>query len=461
MVTIITEDKMSEGTTYTGPTDFTHLHSHTIFSLLDGVATPNDYFSKCVENKWSALAITEHGVLNSIPDAYFASKQFGIKFVAGCEFYFCNYDDLRKDMLNKGIKVNEWRKNNKDWSDRIYRHRHITILAKNEVGYGNMLALNILAWKDGFYRKPRIWMDALGKHKEGLIVLSGCMNGAIIHEILHDNLHGKKTNEGEIVGAIAYAKKFKEIFGDDFYIELQMPGVENDVRLFKILTIIAQQLKIKTVLTNDCHYLDSKDAFVQKVMMAIDQDTTVYDSELFYTKTNEQYFKTRAQLWDKYTTGNYGKGFSNDLFEKSCDATLEIADKCTTFKINLDSKLPKVHNADVELAKLALAGLKSKSFDKDNTKYQMDGKMVTYREQMVSELRLFKEKDFSSYFLITRNLVKASPLPPGPGRGSAGGSLVCFLIDIHAINPFMWGTSFARFLSPSRGGNMLNVGFPK
>jgi DNA polymerase-3 subunit alpha len=200
-------------------------------------------------------------------------------------------------------------------------------------------------------------------------------------------------------------------------------------------------------------------------MMAIDQNTTIEDPELFYTKTNEQYLKTRAELWQKYSIDGYSKGFGRELFENSCNNTLEVADKCEPFKPDLGPKLPKSlggKNDDVELARLAYKGLVGKGLDKDERKYQMDGKMVTPREQMLNELKLFKEKDFSSYFLITRNLVKASSIPySSPGRGSSAGSLVCFLLGITMINPLLFGLSFSRFLSPSRGGNMLSIGFPK
>lgn len=453
---------------YPGSSDFVHLHAHTLFSMLDGVAQPDEYFKACAERKWPAMAITEHGILNSIPDAYLAAKAHKVKFIVGCEFYYNDYEPIRRDLFSKGVKIGELRNTDLEFAQRLTRNRHLTVLAKNMVGYENILKINKLAWQDGYYYKPRIWFDTLAKHKEGLIVLSGCLNGPVSHEVRHGNITGSKkqlNNETiPLCGAIEYAQKFHDVFGEDYYIELQMPGIPEDDRAFKMLAAIAENMGIKPVLCNDAHYMQRKDFELQKIMMAIDQDTTVDDPNLFHVNSSEQYLKTRYELRATYTNGLYANHVPISFFEKACDTTLEIADKCETFKPNMEPKLPNIDGSDDTLIILAVEGLKARGLHRDKKKYLVDGREVTYMEQLQLELQRFIEKKFSSYFLITRELIKCSVdkgYPIGPARGSAGGSLVCYVIGIQSLDPIKWGLSFDRFLSPSRGGNMLNVMMPR
>ena len=445
---------------FPGKTEMVHLHNHSLFSLLDGVAHPSDYFKVCAERKWPACAITEHGVLNSIPDAYLAAKEHKIKFIVGCEFYFNDFEQKRRDLFAKGAKMGELKQKFPDLANRISRNRHITVLAKNEVGYINMLKINKAAWEFGFYYKPRVSFDLLAKHHEGLIVLSGCLNGPVCHELRNGNLVSKDY----IIGAINYVKKFQKVFGEDFYLELQMPGVPGDLDVFKKLSILASQMKIKTVITNDCHYLNRKDFYLQKIMMAIDQQIPVDDPNLFHVNSDEQFMKTRAELRATFVTKEYGKFVPISVFEDSCTNTLEVADKCTSFKANLEPKLPVVQNADEELRRLVYEGLVAKGLDKDETIYTYDERPVTYKQQAEIELKRIIEKKFASYFLVTLSLIDASrekQWPIGPGRGSVGGSLVSYVLGIHELDPIKWNLSFNRFMSPSRGGYMLNCMMPK
>lgn len=445
---------------FPGPSEFVHLHNHTLFSLLDGVAQPAEYFKGCAERKWPAFAITEHGVLNSMPDAYFASKEFGVKYIPGCEFYYNDYELMRQKLAGEGTKIGDLRDKSPDLAERISRNRHLTVICKNMKGYESLLKINQEAWEKGFYYRPRMWFDLLAKHSEGLIVLSGCLNGPVCHELRKSNFSSKDY----ITGAIDYVKKFKQVFGDDYYIELQMPGIEGDVKVFKQLVAIADKLNIKPVITNDCHYIERRDFELQKVMMAIDQNTVVHDPNLFHVNSDEQYFKTRYELRATFVTRGYEQYVPRSVFEAACNNTLEIADKCQTFAPNMEPKLPKIKDAEKELCRLTLTGLKKFGLDKDTNKYLMDGVEVTYRQQVEIELKRIVEKGFASYFLITRDLIQESlrhGWPLGPARGSAGGSLLCYLLEITSLDPLRWGTSFDRFLSPARGGNMLNVTMPK
>lgn len=453
---------------YTGSTEFTHLHSHSLFSMLDGVAKPEEYFQSCSERQWPAMAITEHGVFSSIPDAYWASKEHKVKYIVGCEFYFNDYEPLRRKLSDKGITVNKLKEKYPKLTNRMRRNRHLTVLCKNQVGYENILKVNQLAWKHGYYYKPRVWFDLLAQYSEGLIVLSGCLNGPMAHEIRSGNI----DDDGRIIGAASYLKKFDEVFGDDFYIELQMPclpessfGGEHlisDRDVFHKLVEMAKDNKKTVVMTCDSHYMSREDFTLQKAMMAIDQGLTIDDPDLFHVNSNEQFFKTPADLWETFKTEGYDNGVDDGVFHEACRSTVEIADKCDYLEFDTSPKLPHVSDANKRLVTEAFAGLREKGLDKVDRKYLVDGNEVSPKEQMVIELNRIIEKGYSSYFIITKDLIDKARAKyghggVGPGRGSAAGSLLCYLLGIVDLNPLEWGLSFSRFLSPARGGKMLKV----
>ena len=481
---------------YIGTSLFVHLHSHTVFSTLDGVSSPQQYADECKARGYPAMAVTEHGHMASVPDMYFAFSDYGIKYIPGCEIYYNDHEPLRQQLVKRGMSLKAFRESMlvkaPHLTDRISRNRHLTILAKNEVGFRNLIELTTMAYEWGFYYKPRIWFEKLAKYREGLIVLSGCLNGPVAHELRLDSyanngvLFSKRHIQDPITkktvltdhfepnvvrssfehSARDYVKKFHDVFGDDYYIELQMPGLPElfDHETFWNLNNLADEFGIKTVLANDCHYLDRKSWELQKVMMAVAQDKMVDDPELFHVNSDEQYMKTRAELWAMFKNNRYSEHVSDSRFEEMCDNTLLIADKCERIKIDTAPKIPdwKVidgKNADMELTRIVIDELKRRGLGSNDKKYLIDGNMVTYMQQAKIELERFIDKGFASYFLITRDLLKFGKeqgWPFGP-RGSCGGSLVCYLLGITSLNPLPWGLSFDRFLAPSRGGFMLKI----
>ncbi len=458
---------------YKGPSHFAHLHNHTIFSSLDGVATPDQYADQCVKRGYPAMSATEHGHMASVPDMYLAFKKAKVKFIPGCEIYYCDWEPHRHDLEKKGIKVRSpaWRKENPELAARILRARHLTVLCKNQTGFHNLIKLTTQAYETGLFgagikQFNRVWFDKLCEFKEGLIILSGCLNGPVCHELRYKQLTDrdgtvlKERSQAQcLTDAVAYIKKFRQVFGEDYYIELQMPGVADDIYVFRTLIMLADHYGIPVVLANDVHYLDRKDFYLQKIMMAIAQKTTVDSPDLFHVNSDEQYMKTRAELWARFKNNDYSKGIDDRKFEEMCDNSLLVADKCKSFDFDSDPKIPQIPNADSELAKLVATRLHETGLDKDPRKFIIDGKSVTYFDQAKIELKRFIDKGFASYFLITRDLVQYGrqrgwPFSP---RGSAGGSLVCFLLGIHVLDPLLWELSFDRFLSPSRGGYMLDL----
>lgn len=452
---------------YPGNKEFVHLHSHSLFSPLDGVASVEDYFSRAKYLGMNAIAITDHGTLGAMPDAYFASKDTGIKFIPGCEIYLNEHHTKLIEYKANGISLPTIRQTDPLLADRMARNRHLVVLAKDNIGFKNLLHLTTEAWeKDSFYYKPRIWMDKIKQHKEGLIVLSACLNGPISFELVKA-VEAKRENKillanEYLQNATNWVKTFKNEFGDDFYFEIQMPGPELKAGydILKLSINLAKKFNIKTVLTGDSHYLHKEDSLVQRALMAIDQDTTVDDPNMFSIDTSEGYLKSRAEFRQTFFEQGYEKYASIADIEIACDNTLEVAAKCQSFKPDLSPKLPIIDNADNQLSDLVFKRLKEQNLLDSTHKYLCDNKMVTHLEQTNIELKRIKEKGFSSYFLITYDMIRKNKelgYIIGPARGSSGGSLVCYFLEIVEMDPLLWGLSFNRFLSPSRGGNMLTV----
>ena len=458
---------------YTGPNHFVHLHNHTVFSVLDGVSTPEQYAEQCHLRGYPAMSATEHGHMASVPDMYLAFKRYGLKYIPGVELYLNDYEPKRQELAAQGIKIRskEWRNQNPELAYRMFRNRHLTILCKNETGFQNLVKLTTQAYETGLFgmgrtQYNRVWFEKLCKFKEGLIVLSGCLNGPVSHELRFTEL---KDSEGNIVvnrdkatritAAVEYVKQFHEVFGEDYYLEVQMPGIEDDHLVFRKLISIGDLYKIPVVLTNDCHYLTRADFIVQKIMMAVAQETTIDSPDLFHVNSDEQFMKSRAELWATFKNNLYSKGLDDRVFEQICDNSLLIADRCEQFKVDTSPKIPEIQDADNELNRIVTLELQRRGLDKCEKRFMIDGHAVTYKQQMQLELNRFIDKGFSSYFYITRDLIqygkqKGWPFSP---RGSAAGSLVCFLLGIHMLDPLLWGLSFDRFLASSRGGYMLNT----
>jgi DNA polymerase-3 subunit alpha len=454
-----------------------HLHAHTIYSELDGIASPQQYADECAKRGYPAMAITEHGHMGSVPDMYLACQKAGIKYIAGCEIYYNDWEPKRQELIAQGVKIRsqQWRDDNPEEAGRMFRNRHLTVLCKNQTGFENLVKLTTQAYETGLFglgrrQFNRIWFEKLCEYKEGLIVLSGCLNGPAAYEMRTAEVTKRdgtvvreRSRKERYEAAIKYFKKFKQVFGDDYYVELQMPGVEGDDEVFRNSIRLANELKIKTCVSNDCHYMKREDFILQKIMMAIAQETTVDSPNLFHVNSDEQYFKSREELEERFSANSYSKGIPLDDFRAAADGTLEVADKCQVIKFDSVPKIPDLGNTDDKLRGMVFSRLRELGLDKISKKFLIDGKMVTYTEQAELECNRFIDKGFASYFIITQDLVnfgKNQGFLYNP-RGSAGGSLVCFLLGIHVLDPMKWGLSFDRFLSPSRGGYLLNIKMPE
>lgn len=447
-----------------GNGDFFHLNVHSKFSILNGVDNPSDLFDEASQCGMKGLSITETGYISSVPDSYLASKKTGLKYIVGISAHFSDYETIRRKIIDSD---NDDIKNHPALllSCRPFRTPQITILAKNDQGYKDLVNLNAESWKNGYYYVPKITREMLEKYANGNLII---LTGSLLDKFIELGYVGGIENpEYGALCAYDYLKWFYDRFGDDFYVE-QVLRCQDSVfgsdldRLVTQSTLISRFKKefgvnLRSVITNDVRHIGRQHSKLYKAMIAISRNTTLkrirdYSSEL--------YFKTRSELRGTYHTCFYNRALDEKDFEISCDRSIEIADSCNSFNADTSPKLPEIDDAEKILKIKTIKALKEKGLHKDETKYEMDGKMVTYFEQTKIELNRFIEKGFASYFLIMQDLVNHShklDCQTGPSRGSAGGSLVCYLLGITSIDPIKFRLSFDRFLSPARGGFMLKV----
>ena len=411
------------------------LHVHTHYSLMDGVATPEEYAKRAAEIGLSAIAITDHGVLSGHRPMYRAAKANGIKPILGIEGYITAD---RFDNRDKSERT--------DPLDMVYNH--IVLLAKNDKGLENLNKLNELAWTEGYYRKPRIDFEILSKYKEGVIVLSACMSGLLAKAIEHK----------EYAAAKKHMTWFKETFGDDFYVEV-MP--HNSAELNKELLEMADTYDVKPVVTPDCHHSDKSQKVIQEMMLLLNTHAKL-NKEATFDKASKiedpmkrldylygedrmmsfRSFDIHLLSYEEIKSAMQQQGIKReDIYEN----TVEISNKVEeyTIKSNLDLLPIHVEDPDQELLALASRGLVLKGLSENKE----------YLDRLKLELDVIKSKNFSPYFLVVHNMLnwaKDQGIMVGPGRGSAAGSLVCYALGITEIDPIEYGLLFFRFINPDR-----------
>lgn len=386
---------------------FTHLHVHTVYSLLDGAAKIPALVSRAKELKMDSIAITDHGVMYGVIDFYKECVKQGIKPIIGMEAYVAPaslYD-------REGVR----------------EYNHLILLAKNQTGYKNLVKLSSIAFVDGFYYKPRIDYDILEKYSEGLICLSACLAGSIPQALLH----------GRYDEARALALRLKGVFGDDFYIELQNHGLSEQLEVLPKLAQLARELDIKAVATNDIHYVDKSDAEAQDLLLCIQTAKFVDEENRMRMEADEFYLKSEDEMRAAL------KGY-----EYAVDNTSEVAEKCNVTITFGERHLPGFTAPDgmdnfEYLKKLSYDGLLVKMPNADDDAY----------ERLNMELEIIRKMDFTDYFLIVNDFVAfahRNGIFVGPGRGSGAASLVAYALDITDVDPLLYDLPFERFLNPER-----------
>lgn len=391
-------------------TEFVHLHVHSEYSLLDGAGRVADLVRRAGENGMPAVALTDHGNMYGAVEFYKQAKKQGIKPIIGCEVYIAP-----RSRLDRAAVEGE-------------SYYHLILLAETQAGYSQLVELVSRAYTEGFYYKPRIDKELLAAHHEGLIGLSACIAGEIPSLIL----------KGDMAGAEAAAQEYVDIFGrDHFFIEIQDHGIPEQRDANPKLVELARKLGIGLVATNDIHYIDRSDADAHDVLLCIQTGKCVEDVGRMRFPTQEFYLKTGEEMAELFP--EYPEALSN---------TCRIAERCQVdFEFGHlrlpDFPLPEGITADNYLRDLCRAAL--------TERYPEAG--AVERERLEYELSVIRSMGFSSYFLIVWDFVRfarESRIPVGPGRGSAAGSIVAYLLKITNIDPLKYGLLFERFLNPER-----------
>jgi len=391
---------------------FVHLHLHTEYSLLDGMARIDQVFARAKELGMPALAITDHGALYGAFKFFLKGKQAGIKPIIGVEVY-----KAKKSRFDKQPQAER-------------DQYHLVLLAKNLTGYKNLLKLVSLAHLEGFYYKPRIDFELLEKYHDGLIVLSGCLSSEIAVALLNN----QQTEAENLI------RKYLEIFDKDFYLELQRyPKVEKNETVNQQLISLSKKFGIPVVATNDVHYLDKDDAYAQEILLCIQTQRVIFEKNRSFSMLDnpEYYFKSPAEM----------KGLFLDV-PQAIDNTLKIAEACNLEIPYGQWVLPKFETPNNEKPEDYLQSLVEKRI----------GRVAHFNQELIRkridyELSIIIKKGYATYFLIVADFVnwaKNNGVGVGPGRGSVAGSLVAYILGITDINPLDYNLPFERFLNPER-----------
>ncbi len=389
------------------------LHLHTEYSLLDGAIRIKDLVEFAKENNMPAVAITDHGVMYGDMELYTTAKEAGIKPLLGCEFYVHDGDITEHDKNNNPLY-------------------HLVLIVKNKAGYQNLIKLVSTAWCKGRYVKPRINWELIKEHHEGLICLSACLGGEVLQNLL----------KGDSKKAYEVAQQYKELFGEDYYIELQDHGLDDQKRTNPQLIKLAKELDIKMVITNDSHYLRKEDADMHDTLLCMQTNSDKDDPDRFHFESNEFYVKTTEQLRESFSW------MDGDTFNQCIQNTVDIAEKChLTLELGKsplpDYAVPTGHTIESYLESLVYDGLKKRYGEiKPDLKERVD-----------YELGVIEQMGFAAYFLITWDFIhyaKTHGIPVGPGRGSAAGSVVAYALEITDLDPIKHKLLFERFLNPER-----------
>ena len=394
----------------TTPRQFTHLHVHTEYSLLDGACRIDRMFDHLKEMGQTACAITDHGVMYGCVAFFDAAKAAGIKPIIGCEVYVATR--TRFDKVN-----------------RIDGNSHLILLCKNETGYKNLIKMVSAGFLEGFYSKPRIDKDLLEQHHEGLICLSACLAGEVPKAILAGDYERAKNT----------ALYYRDLFGEgNYYIELQDHGLEEDRVVLPQLIRLARETGIPMVATNDAHYITKEDSKMQSILLCIQTGKTIADADRMEFQTDEFYLKSADEMYDLFS-----------MVPEACENTNKIAEQCNFEFTFGETKLPYFRAPD---------GMENQAyFEKlcwEGLERRYPGKVTdALRERLSYEINVVKKMGYTNYYLIVYdfiNYAKSRDIPVGPGRGSGAGSLAAYCVGITDIDPIRYSLIFERFLNPER-----------
>ena len=391
--------------------DFVHLHVHSEYSLLDGMSRIKDLPKRAKELGMNAIALTDHGVMYGAVEFYKECKKNDIKPIIGCEVYVA-----RRTRFDKEASIDAG-------------YNHLILLVKNKKGYQNLIKLVSLSFVEGFYYKPRIDKEILEKYSEGLVCLSACLAGEVPQAIIQNNM--EKAEE--------IALWYKNLFKDDYYIEIQNNGLREQIMVNQKLIELARKLDIPLVGTNDAHYLKREDAYNHEVLLCIQTGKKMSDEDRMRFETDEFYIKSKEEMSDYFE--NIPEAVSN---------TVKIAEKCN---YDFEFGVTKLPNYDVPEEFATHADyFKKLCYDGFKNRYG-ENPSKELKDRLEYEISIIEKMGYVDYFLIVWdfiNYAKSVGIPVGPGRGSGAGSMAAYCIGITDIDPIKYNLIFERFLNPER-----------
>lgn len=389
---------------------FTHLHVHTEYSLLDGACRISRLALSAKEKAMTSLAITDHGVMYGVIDFYRACKKEGIKPIIGCEVYVAPQSRFDK-------------------TSAYGKYYHMVLLCKNQTGYQNLIKLVSKGFTEGFYSKPRIDDELLNQYHEGLVCLSACLAGEIPQLLLDNDYNAAK----------AKAEYYRDLFGrENFFIELQDHGIEEQKRIIPSLVRIADEIGVDIVATNDSHYIEQSDSQTHNILLCIQTNRTINDNDRMEFQTDEFYLKTEAQMREVFKA-----------YPEACDNTQKIVDMCN---LEFEFGVRKLPRFDVPNGENHLDYFRRNCY-KGLYKYYGENPDQSLIDRLEYEISTVSQMGFVDYYLIVNDFVryaKENGIPVGPGRGSGAGSLCAYCIGITDIDPIKYNLLFERFLNPER-----------
>jgi DNA polymerase-3 subunit alpha len=400
------------------PADFVHLHVHTHYSLLDGAIRLHDLMRTCKEFGMDTVTITDHGAMYGCLEFYLKARNAGLKPIIGCEFYVTTGSRHDKNSQNKEM-------------------RHLVLLAMNHQGYRNLLRLASIAQTEGFYYKPRIDWEVLGRFNEGLIALTACLQGPIAFCLKNQDRKG----------ALLEARRLQKLFGDRLYLELQENGIPEQTVVNRGLAEIAKETGIPLVATNDCHYLTREQSKAHEVLLCIQTGRTINDPGRFHFDSDQLYFKSPREMKESFA-----------WCPEAIANTVKVAARCH-IELELDKPyfpafpLPEGETLETLFEREARSGLDKRLVKlKKRPDFNAEQEQV-YRDRLEMEIGVIKKMGFPGYFLIVADFInwaKNQRIPVGPGRGSGAGSLVAYAMQITDLDPLPYGLIFERFLNIER-----------